>query len=754
MDNSAANNDKPASTLKMINWREVLSAVVWGIAVVIGSYHTHTELGLYGAFAGGLIGCISGFYISQTRLRSITITIGAILAYILLSTICSWQINSTLMAMMVGIDSAYLCYDACHSFCSCLCAVTALHALSCRHQLLTVLEVIVLFVAVSSPLAGHRNGFICRPFELVDLVWSRGYDPIPFFKAFGILTIILFIGAITGRSNRRNTMADMSLLVLTAIILGSFAIPNVMTLSLPKQQSMKESGESSNKETGQSNQPQDQNGDSSQPPPQGSQNNDQNNNNNNKDKENPEPQPVAVVVFYQDFQPQDNLLHFRQSALSYYNGKRLVEAKSTDKAYDTDIASGFPQISGEQNVLQPIPVPTEEMASFKPVTTRVCLITDHPLPFGLLTPQSMTAVNNPNSNQFVRAYQVQSLCYTEGLLSLLDRSVGEKTWDKETWLHYLAIPKDERYSKLANSIVGELSERYEDMPVAKVGVCASWLAENCTYDPTVKILDKEDPAAKFLFGDRIGYCVHLAHSMAYLARALGVPSRVATGYMANSRGRYGGSSLLITSDRAHAWCEIYISEMGWYPIEITPSKTRNTSEHQQDPELQKMLGQLARKESGKADDQETAPRNIMFNMQDALLFIGKALVYLAILLTFVCCVIKIARRLAPLFTTMPQRIDADYRAALDCLADVGVRRHYGEAREDFATRYYDQLPALRQLTDLHMRKSLGDPKQEPKSSGKQLNELFTDFKRQYRQQFPLWKRCLGALNPFSWLLTK
>lgn len=80
-----------------------------------------------------------------------------------------------------------------------------------------------------------------------------------------------------------------------------------------------------------------------------------------------------------------------------------------------------------------------------------------------------------------------------------------------------------------------------------------------------------------------GYCVHFASAMALMARSLGIPARVAEGYLpgtssggtANSPGVY-----TVTSDDLHAWPELYFAGVGWVPFEPTvgrgtiPSYTR------------------------------------------------------------------------------------------------------------------------------------------------------------------------------------
>lgn len=69
-----------------------------------------------------------------------------------------------------------------------------------------------------------------------------------------------------------------------------------------------------------------------------------------------------------------------------------------------------------------------------------------------------------------------------------------------------------------------------------------------------------------------GYCVHFASAMALMARTLGIPSRVAEGYLpgatsggtANNPGEY-----TVTSDDLHAWPELYFAGVGWVPFEPT-----------------------------------------------------------------------------------------------------------------------------------------------------------------------------------------
>lgn len=71
----------------------------------------------------------------------------------------------------------------------------------------------------------------------------------------------------------------------------------------------------------------------------------------------------------------------------------------------------------------------------------------------------------------------------------------------------------------------------------------------------------------FLFGAKIGYCEQFASAMAILARAAGLPSRVAIGFTA---GFQSGEYRSITTQDAHAWVEIFFPGEGWVTFDPTP----------------------------------------------------------------------------------------------------------------------------------------------------------------------------------------
>jgi transglutaminase-like putative cysteine protease len=67
---------------------------------------------------------------------------------------------------------------------------------------------------------------------------------------------------------------------------------------------------------------------------------------------------------------------------------------------------------------------------------------------------------------------------------------------------------------------------------------------------------------------RSGYCVHFASAMAVMARTLGIPARVAVGFLPGTTSGDGNWTVRVSD--AHAWPELYFQGVGWMRFEPTP----------------------------------------------------------------------------------------------------------------------------------------------------------------------------------------
>ena len=81
----------------------------------------------------------------------------------------------------------------------------------------------------------------------------------------------------------------------------------------------------------------------------------------------------------------------------------------------------------------------------------------------------------------------------------------------------------------------------------------------------------QPPLAEFVLEGRRGYCQHYAGSMALMMRLLGVPARVAAGFVP---GDYNEEldQWTVTDRDAHTWVEVWFPGFGWLPFDPTPGR--------------------------------------------------------------------------------------------------------------------------------------------------------------------------------------
>lgn len=73
------------------------------------------------------------------------------------------------------------------------------------------------------------------------------------------------------------------------------------------------------------------------------------------------------------------------------------------------------------------------------------------------------------------------------------------------------------------------------------------------------------PVDEFLFDSKRGFCEHYASAFTYLMRAVGIPSRVVTGYQG---GEMNGDYMIVRQSDAHAWSEVWLNG-SWQRIDPT-----------------------------------------------------------------------------------------------------------------------------------------------------------------------------------------
>lgn len=162
-------------------------------------------------------------------------------------------------------------------------------------------------------------------------------------------------------------------------------------------------------------------------------------------------------------------------------------------------------------------------------------------------------------------YQIDSQVPLVDVTAL--RSAGE---DYPEWIRerYLALPQNipPRVGTLAHDLTVNAST-----PFDKAQSIERYLRSfPYTLDLPAPPIDR-DVVDYFLFDLQTGYCDYYATAMVVLARASGIPARLAVGYYNGVYDEDNGRYIIAETD-AHSWVEVYFPEVGWIDFEPTAGR--------------------------------------------------------------------------------------------------------------------------------------------------------------------------------------
>lgn len=96
-----------------------------------------------------------------------------------------------------------------------------------------------------------------------------------------------------------------------------------------------------------------------------------------------------------------------------------------------------------------------------------------------------------------------------------------------------------------------------------------------TYHPGLTPEGK-DPILFFLEDSKKGFCTQYASAAVFLFRSSGIPARYVEGYKIREEQWKNGTAQVLDYD-AHAWPEVYITNVGWIPVDVTGEYTGKES---------------------------------------------------------------------------------------------------------------------------------------------------------------------------------
>jgi len=166
---------------------------------------------------------------------------------------------------------------------------------------------------------------------------------------------------------------------------------------------------------------------------------------------------------------------------------------------------------------------------------------------------------------------------------------------------YRDLPGDlpELVGNLATEVTRDFPSRYE-----KAVALQNWFREDGGFEYSLDNVSPgngTDELSAFLTEGgtgRTGYCEQFASAMAAMARSLGIPARVAVGFLEPTQ--VEPQTYEYSSDDMHAWPELYFSGAGWVRFEPTPAdRAEGVPEY-----TTQELPQLPEEEPGQQQTQE------------------------------------------------------------------------------------------------------------------------------------------------------
>lgn len=275
---------------------------------------------------------------------------------------------------------------------------------------------------------------------------------------------------------------------------------------------------------------------------------------------------------------------------------------------------------------------------------------------------------------------------------------------------YTVLPPTDltRTRELARELAGDAQSPYDAIVRMNEHLRTSY-----AYDLSIPPQRRQmDAVEYFLFEEQRGYCEQFASSLAVMARSLGIPARIATGYAPGEYNPFTGLYEVRAED-AHAWVEVYFPGYGWSAFDPTPTDDATPWEYQSVSNIQggKALAFLLGK-TGEAITPAMRPAGSLIrgvaSLDPASILIVGAIVGGTVLLFLRLRSYTANRRRKPdirrSVKVSDARLYSRYSAFISALEKAGLIREPHETPEEFSRRASRELdePAVVRLGEIYL----------------------------------------------------
>lgn len=254
-------------------------------------------------------------------------------------------------------------------------------------------------------------------------------------------------------------------------------------------------------------------------------------------------------------------LKWRGAALEEFDGKRWFNTKNTAEVLRVE--GGVLRLVPLEETLRPARRLSYEVV-MQEATSDALFVAGAPESIQILVPLIVRTPSNALRLAFGPSdrlrYRAFSVLETQGDPLYRGRSLDPAQRDRTLRLPNL----DARIGPLARQVTAGVTA-----DLGRAQALEGWLHRAFRYTTELPKTEQADPVAHFLLERKQGHCEYFASSMAVMLRALGIPSRVVTGFQNGVFNDMSGWYLVRASD-AHSWVEAWIEGIGWTTFDPTP----------------------------------------------------------------------------------------------------------------------------------------------------------------------------------------
>jgi hypothetical protein len=314
----------------------------------------------------------------------------------------------------------------------------------------------------------------------------------------------------------------------------------------------------------------------------------------------------AAEMYYDNFDPVKGFLYNNGNYLNQLNQMRLIESWQWND-WETDRMR-------EPIKLFFLSIPSQRVLAYKPYTVEPTILNEKNRPFSYIY-RSVSGISFSTEEEWFKAEGL-SKSEKEKLKDYLKLDLKKE--HEEVFQDYVDYAYESGENKLKeflaefekklqeednlteeviekiNETINQISARIKELENNRGYYVKLWALLNgfSIYQYEIGFEEHKDVEfiADFLSRTKTGDCTEFSNALAILARMVGIPSRVVTGYLAShdlqqmthKRGiailrekidilkEFPIEDLiLVTTMHAHSWTQVYIPEYGWIDIETT-----------------------------------------------------------------------------------------------------------------------------------------------------------------------------------------